>query len=122
MPRSINLRQPLSLLSLCLFSVFLVPVSAGSAFCKCTCFSNSTLVRMPDDAQPGCSDCTRKFCLDYNLPICKDASEDTDVNATCYQRDSAKDEAVVILFIIVAGGLIASALLKRAKARYFDRR
>lgn len=31
-----------------------------------------------------CSDCTRAFCLDYNLPICKEAEEE-DVFTTCFR-------------------------------------
>ncbi|KAK9380245.1 uncharacterized protein V2V93DRAFT_372026 [Kockiozyma suomiensis] len=113
---SLNFTSAVAILLLCVTS----PVSAGSAYCKCTCFSNSTLVRMADETQ-GCLDCTRSFCLENNLPVCKDA-EDVDVSATCYQRDSAKDEIVVILFIVVACGLIANALIRAAKARYLERR
>lgn len=32
-----------------------------------------------------CADCTRAFCLDYNLPICKDAT-DEDVFTTCFRK------------------------------------
>lgn len=32
-----------------------------------------------------CADCTRAFCLDYNLPICKDAREE-DVFTTCFRK------------------------------------
>lgn len=38
---------------------------------------------MADETQ-GCLDCTRSFCLENNLPVCKDA-EDVDVSATCYR-------------------------------------
>lgn len=31
-----------------------------------------------------CNDCNRAFCLDYNLPICKNAKEE-DVFATCFR-------------------------------------
>lgn len=31
-----------------------------------------------------CDDCNRAFCLDYNLPICKNAREE-DVFATCFR-------------------------------------
>ncbi|KAK5056235.1 hypothetical protein LTR84_012788 [Exophiala bonariae] len=58
-----------------------------------------------------CADCTRAFCLDYNLPICKDA-KDEDVFTTCFQRDSLKDETVVVIFIIATAGLLAWALVK----------
>jgi len=58
-----------------------------------------------------CADCTRAFCLDYNLPICKDAREE-DVFTTCFQRDSLKDETVVVVFIFATAGLLAWALVK----------
>ncbi|EED18488.1 MFS transporter, putative [Talaromyces stipitatus ATCC 10500] len=131
-----------------------------SSFCKCTCFSNSTIIELrpintdkdlsdgllkrrtteltnlwgwdhktaeidareeqKDDKNkqtPGrgraltCSDCNRAFCLDYNLPKCKGAREE-DVIATCFQRDSRKDEAVVIIFILATSGLLAWAVLR----------
>ncbi|KAL6246591.1 hypothetical protein RBB50_006829 [Rhinocladiella similis] len=58
-----------------------------------------------------CSDCTRAFCLDYNLPICKEAEEE-DVFTTCFQRDSLKDETVVVVFIFATAGLLGWALVK----------
>ncbi|KAK9458256.1 hypothetical protein V1511DRAFT_492156 [Dipodascopsis uninucleata] len=90
------------------------PASAIASFCKCTCFSNSTIIRLTDESGNSgvCLECTRKFCLDYNLPICKDAKEDVDVSTICFQRDSVKDETIVILFICLTGGLIIYALAK----------
>ncbi|PCH08377.1 Hypothetical protein PENO1_007050 [Penicillium occitanis (nom. inval.)] len=133
-----------------------------SSFCKCTCFSNSTIIELRPintdkdlsdgllerGAEPGwnfddyatpeidtredskddneenknkqttsrnraltCNDCNRAFCLDYNLPKCKGAKEE-DVIATCFQRDSRKDEAVVIMFILATSGLLAWAVLR----------
>ncbi|KIX02409.1 uncharacterized protein Z518_08350 [Rhinocladiella mackenziei CBS 650.93] len=61
--------------------------------------------------KPTCADCTRAFCLDYNLPICKNA-RDEDVFTTCFQRDSLKDEAVVVIFVFATAGLLAWALVK----------
>ncbi|KAK4940566.1 hypothetical protein LTR10_019325 [Elasticomyces elasticus] len=58
-----------------------------------------------------CADCTRAFCLDYNLPICKNAREE-DVFTSCFQRDSLKDETVVVVFIFATAGLLAWALVK----------
>ncbi|KIW66921.1 hypothetical protein, variant [Phialophora macrospora] len=58
-----------------------------------------------------CADCTRAFCLDYNLPICKNARDD-DVFTTCFQRDSLKDETVVVIFIFATAGLLAWAAVK----------
>ncbi|KAF1814712.1 hypothetical protein P152DRAFT_455750 [Eremomyces bilateralis CBS 781.70] len=114
------------LLSLCT----IVDAASATSFCKCTCFSNSTIIaldgskpsttarsgplslaRDPKKGSGTCSSCNKKFCLDYNLPICKDATED-DVVTTCFQRDSAKDQAVVLLFIIVTVGLLGYAAVR----------
>jgi len=65
-------------------------------------------------------DCNKQFCLDYHLPICKDATED-DVFTTCFQRDSRKDEAVVFVFIIATGGLLGWAAVKPWWQRWRER-
>lgn len=31
-----------------------------------------------------CNDCNRKFCLGYDLPVCKGAKEE-DVTSTCFR-------------------------------------
>ncbi|EME88563.1 uncharacterized protein MYCFIDRAFT_46209, partial [Pseudocercospora fijiensis CIRAD86] len=101
--------------------------SAPTSFCKCTCFTNSTIIPLdtPNSADTSttsklllnrvhgrtCTDCTKKFCLSYNLPICKDATEE-DVFTTCFQRDSVKDQAVVWIFIIATVSLLAWAGMK----------
>ncbi|KAK9467827.1 hypothetical protein V1512DRAFT_120536 [Lipomyces arxii] len=112
------------LLNVMAMLVNLSTVKAASSFCKCTCFRNSTIVRMPDElsATQACLECTRQWCLDYNLPICKDALLETDVTTTCFQRDSVKDESIVIVFIIVAGGLTAWSLAKLGLTKWQERR
>ncbi|KIV99793.1 uncharacterized protein PV09_08598 [Verruconis gallopava] len=111
----------LALLSLLSQSLAASPTS----FCKCTCFGNSTIIALSGTSSkdssasksepkshPGtCNDCNRKFCLDYNLPICKTAKEE-DVVTTCFQRDSAKDEAVVFIFIFATTGLLVYAAIR----------
>lgn len=92
---------------------------APASFCKCTCFSNSTIIPLDppkpesssfaanlllrdhdddnEDEQAGsvdkransyqalsCNDCNKKFCLGYDLPVCKGAKED-DVVSTCFR-------------------------------------
>ncbi|RAH46953.1 uncharacterized protein BO95DRAFT_93215 [Aspergillus brunneoviolaceus CBS 621.78] len=135
----------LDLMLICL--IFLACASVGVAsspasFCKCTCFSNSTIIpldpeksnslstqsslfrlRSHDDADDfldrraknyrslSCNDCNRKFCFDYDLPTCKGAKEE-DVFTTCFQRDSRKDQAIVFIFIIATGSLLAWAIMK----------
>ncbi|KAJ5902407.1 hypothetical protein N7495_002935 [Penicillium taxi] len=140
----------------------LTAASTPTSFCKCTCFSNSTIIPLASaksgstssydntlnlfgrafglesDPSPeledrdndnhartseyrglSCTDCNRKFCLNYDLPICKDAKEE-DVFTTCFQRDSQKDEAVVFIFIFATGGLLAWAVLKPWIERYLE--
>ncbi|KAI1341255.1 hypothetical protein F5Y15DRAFT_377472 [Xylariaceae sp. FL0016] len=63
-------------------------------------------------ASSSCTQCTRAFCLSHNLPICKDA-EETDVLATCFQRDSRKDQIIVWGFILGTAGLLGWAAAKR---------
>ncbi|KAJ5166557.1 uncharacterized protein N7482_005338 [Penicillium canariense] len=164
-------RAHLLLLLLALLSLIsLTQASTPTSFCKCTCFSNSTIIPLDpgksssssaldhvynlyerafaspdldlastpesksetDSEAPAalteraskyralsCNDCNRKFCLDYELPICKDAKEE-DVFTTCFQRDSRKDEAVVFIFIFATGGLLTWALLKPWIERYIE--
>ncbi|KAL4872171.1 hypothetical protein BDV12DRAFT_151308 [Aspergillus spectabilis] len=115
--------------------------SSPASFCKCTCFSNSTIIPLDpdkgdsslhnalallsrndsictqDEKRAGnyrslsCNDCNRKFCLGYDLPTCKGAKEE-DVFTTCFQRDSRKDEAIVFIFIIATGGLLLWAVFR----------
>ncbi|RMD39319.1 hypothetical protein DV735_g5807, partial [Chaetothyriales sp. CBS 134920] len=121
-----------------LLSLFAVSATAtGTAsFCKCICFNNSTIIalnpprsssaptspsvrsllnvadpRAASDHHLTCSDCNRAFCLSYNLPICKEATEN-DVFTTCFQRDSLKDEMVVVLFLVATAGLLGWALVR----------
>ncbi|KAL1897639.1 hypothetical protein Sste5346_003945 [Sporothrix stenoceras] len=124
-------------------SLFLALASAFSAptFCKCTCFTNSTIIPLgPQHAKPvngnpppssrnaaadvanslqnrasssSCTQCNRAFCLDYNLPICKGA-EEKDVVAMCFQRDSRKDQIIVWCFLLGTAGLLGWTAVQRA--------
>jgi len=122
--------------------------SAPTSFCKCTCFSNSTIIPLePSDSESStssstlfvreddhgggskndgkqykalnCNDCNRRFCLDYHLPMCKGAKEE-DIFATCFQRDSKKDKAVVFIFIIATAGLLIWAAIKPWVEKYIN--
>jgi len=123
--------------------------SAPTSFCKCTCFSNSTIIplstttsdrktpankppflfnRADSDSKEApahhartCADCTKQFCLSYNLPICSTAKEEN-VFTTCFQRDSAKDQAVVFLFIGATVGLLVWSAVRPAYERWRDSR
>ncbi|KAL2218047.1 hypothetical protein M432DRAFT_412842 [Thermoascus aurantiacus ATCC 26904] len=133
-PRSGSARLLLLFLCFLVACISAVSASTPTSFCKCTCFSNSTIIQLdaPDPlTSPGdfdsaflqgrdsdkkyrprnCNDCNRKFCLDYNLPKCKGAKEE-DVFTTCFQRDSRKDEAVVFIFIFATSGLLTWAALR----------
>lgn len=56
--------------------------------------------------------CNRAFCRDQRLPICKDA-EDKDIFTTCFQRDSRKDQIVVLTFIAATIGLLTWAGVRK---------
>lgn len=105
---------------------------APTSFCKCTCFSNSTIIqlngaRSDDDGFTGgeskkagtCNDCNRQFCIEYNLPICKGAKE-TDISTICFQRDSAKDEIIVFIFIFATVGLLIWAAIRPWVGRWYE--
>ena len=102
-------------------------------------FEEGSDEKKPPYRPKNCNDCSKQFCLNHNLPICKGAKED-DVSTTCFreyrctlkavlfclrwllygqsrangdqERDSAKDQAVVFIFIIVTTGLLVWALLR----------
>lgn len=94
--------------------------------CKCTCFqTNSTLVPLysPIDPAKPCTTCTRQFCLDQGLEMCKGAKlehtdHDTgtgfegDVWAKCFERDGFKDQGIITLYILVVVGLVVAAGLR----------
>ncbi|TIA46226.1 hypothetical protein D6C77_10598 [Aureobasidium pullulans] len=102
------------------------PSLAATSFCKCTCFSNSTIIpltNIPGEStakKATCNDCNRQFCLSYNLPICKDA-KDADVFTTCFQRDSTKDQLIVFTFIFVTCGLLIWATVRPYAETYLEK-
>lgn len=124
----------------------LILIPAPTSFCKCTCNFNSTIIPLNPGSSSSdpdsipikggtCNDCNRQFCLDYNLPICKDV-EGEKIFTTCFrkykwhapasllgwwekmltvsyvERDSAKDQAVVYTFIFMTVGLLIYAAVK----------
>lgn len=54
------------------------PDSALS-YCKCICFSNSTIIPLyrPADPSKPCLSCTKQFCLDQKLAICRSEPKST---------------------------------------------
>ena len=101
--------------------------------CKCTCFqTNSTLVPLyaPADPAKPCATCTRQFCLDQSLDICKGAKlEHTDhdvgtgfegdVWAKCFERDSYKDQSIITLYLLVLIALVAFAALRTRMEKWY---
>lgn len=97
--------------------------TAPTSFCKCTCFGNSTIVALdapaatskpnlelrPRASKKSCNDCNRQFCLSYSF--CKGEKEEN-VFTTCFQRDSTKDQVVVLAFIAATVGLLGYAGLR----------
>lgn len=98
--------------------------ASPTSFCRCTCFGNSTIVALDSPVSqspvhPGllkaraakktCNDCNRQFCLSY--AFCKGEKEEN-VFTTCFQRDSAKDQAVVFIFIFATVGLLIYATVR----------
>ncbi|KAL2759966.1 hypothetical protein ACRALDRAFT_1079119 [Sodiomyces alcalophilus JCM 7366] len=59
-----------------------------------------------------CMRCTKAFCLAQELAICTDATEE-DVQTSCFQRDSRKDRIIVWGFIVITGGLLIWAAVRR---------
>lgn len=72
--------------------------SSAMTFCKCICFSNSTIIPLylPKDPLHPCLSCTKQFCLDQKLPACFGAhvgdedldtgtGESGDVEARCFR-------------------------------------
>lgn len=111
----------------------LISPLAPPSFCKCTCFTNSTIIELtpkttsqssnllnrfsPDPpaslerraaSSADCSQCNRAFCIAQNLPICKNA-EEKDIFTACFQRDSRKDQIIVLAFICTTLGLLGWA-------------
>ncbi|KAF2268036.1 hypothetical protein CC78DRAFT_530430 [Lojkania enalia] len=122
------MRRPTSwLLVLLTFFTFLSFSLAASptSFCRCTCGGNSTIVPLdapvssskPESPElkdrasrkKSCNDCNRQFCLSYSF--CKDVKEE-EVFTACFQRDSAKDQAVVFIFIFATVGLLSYAAVR----------
>ncbi|KAG4429058.1 hypothetical protein IFR05_015462 [Cadophora sp. M221] len=123
-----------TLLALLLFITFSIAASPPR-FCKCTCFTNSTIIPLSSHTSPppslnkpalllepraataaSCATCNKAFCLSQRLPICKDA-EEKDVFTMCFQRDSRKDQIVVLTFIAGTVGLLVWAAVRKVVER-----
>ncbi|KFZ18190.1 hypothetical protein V502_04216 [Pseudogymnoascus sp. VKM F-4520 (FW-2644)] len=123
-----------TLLAACFALFITVSCASPPSFCKCTCFTNSTIIELTPKttsqkssnllnrfspnppaslerraaSSADCSQCNRAFCIAQNLPICKNA-EEKDIFTTCFQRDSRKDQIIVLAFICTTLGLLGWA-------------
>ena len=70
------------------------------------------LFRRAGNGGASCNKCNRAFCLSQGIEGCKTAAE-KDVFTTCFQRDSRKDQIIVLLFIVVTMGLLAWAGVRK---------
>ncbi|ORY84781.1 hypothetical protein BCR37DRAFT_377542 [Protomyces lactucae-debilis] len=100
------LKSILLLTSCALLSVY---AAKPLSYCKCTCGKSSAIVPLTEDvlatpAKP-CTDCTRIFCLTKSglasCPSVDDTESDIVVTQSCFQRESRKDEGIVIGFILI---------------------
>ncbi|KAI9827860.1 MAG: hypothetical protein M1832_004349 [Thelocarpon impressellum] len=134
------LRTRLAPLFLAMCALFaLSHASPPTRFCKCTCFSNSTIIPLGGQPPPSSHDAPTQHpprtpstgdggkgsekkkesggsCASCNRQFCLaynlpicKGAAETDVFTTCFQRDSRKDEAVVFVFIAATVGLLAYA-------------
>lgn len=111
----------MKLLSLTLtFILLIVPALAYTEFCKCECFGEYEIFELrPQKGMPlTCNNCTRQFCLDQKLTICKEAKGEVDVTTACFERESFKDQLIVYAFAGVTIGLLTWALLKPLLMRF----
>ncbi|KAI8866503.1 hypothetical protein GQ42DRAFT_113529, partial [Ramicandelaber brevisporus] len=83
-------------------------------FCKCVCAQNSTIIQLKDNE--ACSDCTKSYCLLNQPGLCgPNAGKPIPVQLVpvCFQRDSAKDQFVVTMFIMIVLGLLGYSVVRR---------
>lgn len=93
---------------------------AYTEFCKCECFGEYEIIELRPQQNEllTCNNCTRQFCLDKKLTICKEAKSEIDVITSCFERESFKDQLIVYLFSIVTLALLAWALFKPLLMRF----
>ncbi|KAK6332114.1 hypothetical protein TWF718_002648 [Orbilia javanica] len=117
-------RIPTLLLHLFLgFSLFLILSAAADplSYCKCTCGSSSIIIPLDHDDPKAltCLDCNRSFCRSSNINICDGKKED-EISTSCFQRDSVKDQAVVLMFITATGLLLLYAAIRPWILKWFN--
>ncbi|TYJ55902.1 hypothetical protein B9479_003425 [Cryptococcus floricola] len=107
----------------------------GLSYCKCVCFTNSTIIPLyrPENPKKPCLSCTRQFCLDQKLAICKGAEvpeldtdvgtgTEGDVEARCFKRDSPRDQLFVTFFLLIVIGLLLYAAIRSRLRKAIEER
>ncbi|KAL4802882.1 hypothetical protein BDV18DRAFT_145739 [Aspergillus unguis] len=142
MARNTTTGHLLFLLVALLFLASSALASSPASFCKCTCFSNSTIIPLDPDKgdtsslhgslnlfsrgddfdfeiEKRAGNYRQLSCNDCNRKFCLGydlptckGAKEEDVYTTCFQRDSRKDQAIVFIFIIATGGLLLWAVLR----------
>lgn len=113
---NLTMRLPLTMRSFPVLALLLLALYSSLAqgytqVCRCSCASNYTIFEMPDDGlsyAQTCLNCTKKFCISQDLDICKGFDESL-VQATCFQRESIKEQFFIYIFIIVTSLLLGYA-------------
>ncbi|KAF3926153.1 hypothetical protein ABW21_db0202668 [Orbilia brochopaga] len=112
------------LLQLLLCLSFLLALAAAAdplSYCKCTCGQASIIIPLDHDDPKAltCLDCNRSFCRSSNINIC-DGKKEEEISTSCFQRDSVKDEAVVLIFISATVVLLIYAAVKPWVSAWLD--
>ncbi|RHZ79239.1 hypothetical protein Glove_150g64 [Diversispora epigaea] len=97
-----------------------------TSFCKCVCAENSTIQAL--ESGKLCLDCNKAFCIGIMGNNCTGANsslEDSgkenskwkegceiELTATCFSRDSRKDELIVYFYIFLTSGLLITAIIR----------
>ena len=81
--------------------------SASETFCKCSCDDFTKIIQLASSQT--CDDCHRQFCVDNGL--CMNVAFDK-ISTLCFHRDSLKEEAIIVLFLLVVFGLMGYSFLK----------
>ncbi|VVT57882.1 uncharacterized protein SAPINGB_P005925 [Magnusiomyces paraingens] len=107
-------------LSLALFASL---TQAYTQICRCDCGKNYTIVELPDEGlsyTASCTNCTKKFCIAQNFTICQDVDEVL-FSASCFQRESLKEQFFIYTFIIITSGLLLYAAVAPYAQKRFGR-
>ncbi|KAL1923698.1 uncharacterized protein VTP21DRAFT_8678 [Calcarisporiella thermophila] len=100
-------------------------------FCKCVCGSKSIIIQLSNDTTSSanhCTTCTKAFCVANSEGACEGfvdsncPSQSSELSATCFARDSYKDEFIVWLFLVTTFGLLITASVKPYVSQWWRQR